>query len=60
MSGLPCREKPKEVLPWTSEGSQELFFAAVLVFGMGFLAPKAWGQVRVSIAQAQDLLTFAP
>ena len=36
------------------------FLAAVLVFGMGFLPPKAWGQVRVSIAQAQDLLTFAP
>ena len=36
------------------------FFAAVLMFGMGFLPPKAWGQVRVSIAQAQDLLTFAP
>ena len=36
------------------------FLAAVLVFGMGFVPPKAWGQVRVSIAQAQDLLTFAP
>jgi ABC-type nitrate/sulfonate/bicarbonate transport system substrate-binding protein len=36
------------------------FLAAVLVFGMGFLPPKAWGQVRVSVAQAQDLLTFAP
>ena len=38
----------------------EAFFAAVLMFGMGFLPPKAWGQVRVSIAQAQDLLTIAP
>jgi ABC-type nitrate/sulfonate/bicarbonate transport system substrate-binding protein len=36
------------------------FLAAVLVFGMGFVPPKASGQVRVSIAQAQDLLTFAP
>ena len=36
------------------------FLAAVLVTGMGFVPPKAWGQVRVSIAQAQDLLTFTP
>jgi ABC-type nitrate/sulfonate/bicarbonate transport system substrate-binding protein len=36
------------------------FLAALLVFGMGFVPPKASGQVRVSIAQAQDLLTFAP
>ena len=36
------------------------FLAAVLVFGMGFLPAKTWGQVRVSVAQAQDLLTFAP
>jgi ABC-type nitrate/sulfonate/bicarbonate transport system substrate-binding protein len=35
------------------------FLAAALVFGMAFLPPKAWGQARVSIAQAQDLLTFA-
>jgi ABC-type nitrate/sulfonate/bicarbonate transport system substrate-binding protein len=36
------------------------FLAAVLVIGIGFVPPKAWGQVRVSIAQAQDLLTFTP
>ena len=35
-------------------------FAAVLMFGMGFPTPKAWGQARISVAQAQDLLTFAP
>jgi NitT/TauT family transport system substrate-binding protein len=36
------------------------FLAAVLVLEIGFLSPKAWGQTRVSIAQAQELLTFAP
>lgn len=36
------------------------FLTAVIVLGMGFLSPKAWGQIRVSFAQAQDLLGFAP
>ncbi len=33
---------------------------AVIVLGMGFPSPKAWGQTRVSVAQAQELLGFAP
>lgn len=33
---------------------------SVIVLGMGFPSPKAWGQTRVSVAQAQDLLGFAP
>jgi NitT/TauT family transport system substrate-binding protein len=33
---------------------------ALVLLGMGFLSPQAWGQTRVSFAQAQDLLGFAP
>ena len=33
---------------------------SVIVLGSGFPSPKAWGQTRVSFAQAQDLLGFAP
>src|SRR6516162_6214945 len=35
-------------------------FAAVIVLEAGLLCPRAWGQTRVSFAQAQDLLGFAP
>jgi ABC-type nitrate/sulfonate/bicarbonate transport system substrate-binding protein len=35
-------------------------FLALLVFAASVLPSKAWGQTRISIAQAQDLLTFAP
>lgn len=33
---------------------------ALVLLGMGFLSPHVWGQTRVSFAQAQDLLGFAP
>jgi NitT/TauT family transport system substrate-binding protein len=36
------------------------FLVALFVLEMNCLAPQAWGQTRISIAQAQDLLTFAP
>ncbi len=37
-----------------------VFLTALIELGMGLLSPKAWAQIRVSIAQAQDLLPFAP
>jgi len=36
------------------------FLTVLVVLGMGLLAPRVWGQTRVSVAQSQDLLAFAP